>query len=398
MTARLPAMEEPRWGGPLLPGAIVLDAEELRQAADTLVPGEDPERGWIRYLRAMALLALRSWLKQRKSAVVVGPAIEPEAPDRLLAIGGLATQLLCASSLAEEVVVPLRVWEQTATAPQLALLALVDEENGVVEFPGVLEGSGMVAEIRKLRDRVQEPMELPVSLFQGSLERLLRWTTLLEPGALPRRGRRTETSAKTILEEYLKNWVETVFTRNSVVIPITATGGATRGISPIASNFIFSETNRITQGVRLLNPVIIRTGPSEYVARASCDRPTIWADTSLAEIQIWNGSELIWRQLATVDEPITGPIKWPLKDLSSMDKLTICLRPYGSRVGNQAVFKLVADERVQPQLDETTIRQHLDDAQDPCLFASKADASPGLVAELMARAALKLSFKGKLDN
>ncbi|MEB3332607.1 MAG: hypothetical protein VKI83_08960, partial [Synechococcaceae cyanobacterium] len=189
MTARLPAMDEPRWGAPLLPEAICLDADEQRQAAETLIAGEDPELGWSRYLRALALLALRRWLKQRKAAVVVGPEIRPEDPDRLLAIGGRATQLLCASSLAEEVVVPLRVWEQTASAPQLALLALVDEENGVVEFPGVLEAEAMVAELRKLSDRGQETPGLPVTLFEGGLERLLRWVRLLAPEALPRMGR-----------------------------------------------------------------------------------------------------------------------------------------------------------------------------------------------------------------
>lgn len=398
MTGRMHAMDEPRWGGPLLPEAICLDADELRQAVEALIPGEAPEQGWSRYLRALALLALRRWLKQRKASVVVGPEIRPEDPDRLLAIGGHATQLLCASSLAEEVLVPLRPWEQATTAPQLTLLALVDEDNGVVEFPGVMEASVMVAEIRKLRDCGQKAMELPVSLFEGGLERLVRWTTLLDPEALPRRGRRISASVKTILENHLKGWVESLLASDSVLIPVTALEGATRGIMPIKSDFSFLEQNRIAREIRLLSPAIVRNSSGDYVARAACARPSIWAHTSLAEIQIWKNSDLLWRQRATVDKPIQGPVNWPLEDLSPMEKLTVCLRPYGSKVGEQGVFTLVADQQINAQLNEQIIQKYFEGSPDVLTSTSEAKIEPELMAELMTRVALNLPAEENLFN
>ena len=84
---------------------------------------------------------------------MVGPELNPEDPDRLLALNGLATHLLCASPLADVVEVPLNHWRKTATAPQLLLLAQVDEDAGVVHFPGVLDARAFVAEVM----RVSEP-------------------------------------------------------------------------------------------------------------------------------------------------------------------------------------------------------------------------------------------------
>jgi hypothetical protein len=380
MTARLPEMEEPRWGGPLLPGAIVLDAEELRQAGDALIPGEDPEEGWIRYLRALALLALRRWLKQRKASVVVGPEIEPEDPDRLLAIGGRATQLLCTSALAEEVAVPLKPWEQIATAPQLALLALVDEENGVVEFPGVLDAAGMVAELRKLRDCGQEALEVPVVLFEGGLERLLRWVTLLGPDALPRAGLSGMANAglgARSVSGGLQQWLAQVLSSSTLIpLPVIGTRG---GGAPM---------------VRLITPGVKLAADGSLIAETLCSNPSIWADTPLAEVLIEHEERVVWQRLATRQKPIEGPIAWPLEPLLPRQRLTIRLRPYGAAGGAFARLTLITPDAAAMERGEEQVQQGLRELRTTITSTTEECGQQGhtVIAEIRAREWLVAQF------
>ena len=350
MTARSTAMEEYGWSRPLQPGAICLEPQELSQAAASLVPGEDPEQAWIRYLRALALLALRRWLKHRGAAVRLGPELEPEAPDRLLAIQGLATQLLCASPLADQVMVPLLPWRDPARAPQLLLLAQVDEENGVVEFPGVLAAAAVAAEIETLAGVDQAGIDLPLEKFTGGLERLLRWVTLLEPEALPRASLRGSAVAPVdgpTGMAALQQWLEQIL-GSAALVPIPVLG--TRGGAPSV--------------VRMLTPEVMSTADGMARALAVCATPSIWADTPLAEIQIEKEGQVVWQQLATRRNPIEGPIPWPLEPLLPQQQLTIRLRPYGTAGGAYAAFTLISPDADAMQKGEQTIQQGLEMIQN----------------------------------
>jgi hypothetical protein len=347
MSTDMPATEEPRLGRPLPPEAVTLEDDDLRKVAAALVQGEDPEQGWIRYLRTLTLLALHRWLKQRDAAVVVGPELEPEAPDRLLAIGGRATQLLCASSLAEEVAVPLSPWKQTATAPQLVLLALVDEENAVVEFPGVIDAAALIAEIQKVGGGADDAIELPKALFQGGLERLLRWVTLLEPEALPRVGlsgpglsREAERGG---LEE-LKKWLNQLLS-GPTLVPVPVVG--TRGSAPTE--------------VRLITPVVQKADDGSLMAQAVCATPSIWAAVPLAEIELVADGQVLWQQRASRGNPIEGPIAWPLDALQPQRSITIRLRPQGAPGGAYAVVSMQAADASVMQEGQEAIRLGLQD-------------------------------------
>lgn len=347
MTTRSAAMDDLSWGRPLSPEAISLDPQELRQAAAVLVPGDDPGQAWIRYLRALALLALRRWLKQRGASVLVGPELEPEAPDRLLAIQGLATQLLCVSALAEEVLVPLGPWKQAATAPQLALLAQVDEENGVVEFPGVMDATAVIPEIQKLCSADQEDIELPVQLFNGGLERLLRWVTLVAPEALPRAGLVAGNSAGSDDPlAGLKEWLAQLLS-SPTLIPLPVLGTRAGSVPEL----------------RLITPQVQLAEDGSAFAEVVCSTPTIWAEAPLAEVVIENEGKVVWQQLATRRNPIEGPIVWPLEALQPGQQFTIRLRPWGSPGGAYGVLRLTAPDSAALQNGEEAIRRQLKDNQ-----------------------------------
>jgi hypothetical protein len=391
MTMEVSAWEGGPLGRPLDPAAICLSEEEIRQAASKVHPAEDPELGWMRYLRSLAIVALSSWLKPREVAVVIGPQLEPEAPGRLLALNGFATQLLCITPQVQTVKVPLIHWRNTATAPQLLLLAQVDEDHGMVQFLGVMDATTFVIEVRRFKEEDQMAMTLPLGCFGGGAERLLRWITLLEPKALPRRGIGLEITTNSKLKKQLASWVDFLLASNSCLVPVTLSVQARRGISLNEINALERGKDEKSQGIHLLSPLAYPSESGELIAHSACVRPSIWSNTPLAEIQIWRDSDLIWRQQATVDAPICGPISWPLKDLDVNDRLTIYLRPYGFKTGDQAAFTLIAGDPHHTQLNEEAINNSIRHGSVLFIKTMQENKHHEILAEFMARVVRSLA-------
>ncbi len=334
-------------GRPLAAGAILLSEKDLQRAAQQLDPAQSLEERWARFLRLLSLQALKRWLGERKPSVVVGPELNPEDPDRLLALNGLATQLLCVSPLADVVEVPLIHWRKTATAPQLLLLAQVDEDAGVVHFPGVLDGRAFVAEVMHNRAGEMEVLQLPLKQFEGGLERLVRWVTLLDHEALPREGLEKDKEGRvgTELLFRLESWLaETLAALPAQTYLKVA--GARSGTPP---------------GMHMITPFVEISADGQASAMAVCSGPSLWADCPLAEVQIWRKGELLWRQRAKLHEPIEGPIPWPLEPLQPPEQLIVWVRPYESPGGSGADFVLSPGEPGVIQANDALIDKVLSD-------------------------------------
>lgn len=136
--------------------------------------------------RQLALVGLRQSLQERQlQTLPLGPTIDPEDPDRLLSLNGIAVQLACCGLISDEIQVDLSFWRRAETAPQLLLAAAVDEENQVVYFPGVLTGREVV-DLAQGASVDAAALRLAVDRFRGGFERLLTLALLMEPQALPR--------------------------------------------------------------------------------------------------------------------------------------------------------------------------------------------------------------------
>ena len=135
--------------------------------------------------RELAIAALRQELADRSLDLPFGPQLDPADPDRLLAVNHLAVQLVCTAMGAESAAVPLGPWRKEATAPQLLLLAAVEEENGWVHLAGSLTAREVLALAPRGQDD-GDSLLLPVSAFPGGLARFLRLVRLMDPAALPR--------------------------------------------------------------------------------------------------------------------------------------------------------------------------------------------------------------------
>jgi len=112
----------------------------------------------------------------------------------LLILNRFALQLVSGGIAADQIAVDVSPWADQASAPQLLLSALVDEENAVVAFGGVLTGTEFVA-LAGTAERRGDQLLLETETFQGGIERLLTLVQLLEPDVLPRRALASNPSA-----------------------------------------------------------------------------------------------------------------------------------------------------------------------------------------------------------
>lgn len=138
--------------------------------------------------RELAVAAMQQAMGERRLTLALGPQLELGEPLRLLSLNRFAVQLVCGGVLADELSIPLAPWRAEGASPQLLLAALVDEENGVVAFPGVLTST----ELQALAPQCSawssglEAVTLDADAFQGGIDRLLALVQVLEPGAIPR--------------------------------------------------------------------------------------------------------------------------------------------------------------------------------------------------------------------
>lgn len=163
-----PAPIEPLEAFPMPAGAIELDDSTAALNA-----------------RSLAVAGLQQALRDRRLPLPLGPETAFGDAQRLLSLNRFAVQLATGGVLADQLAIDAAPWASEATAPQLLLAALVDEENAVVAFPGVLTGAEFI-ELARSTERSDQAVLLDPLAFRGGVDRLLTLVQLLEPEALPR--------------------------------------------------------------------------------------------------------------------------------------------------------------------------------------------------------------------
>ncbi len=104
-----------------------------------------------------------------------------------LTINDLNIQIALCGLGAEEVTIPLDIWESAHTAPQIILVAQVDDENNIVYFPGILTGSNFIKYIRNNFSR-GSAISTPISEFEGGVDILFSYVKFFNKNSLPRIG------------------------------------------------------------------------------------------------------------------------------------------------------------------------------------------------------------------
>ncbi len=166
-----------------LPADVIRLAGQAIGSSDSQLPAEQE-------LRRLALAALRQAMAERQLDLPIGPQTDLLDPDRLLALNRFAVQLLTTGLLSEAITVPLAPWRQAGRAPQLLVVAAIDDESAVVHIPGVLTGPEFIraASAETPVDPAADHLQLPLSALSGDIERLFNLVALLNPAAIHRDG------------------------------------------------------------------------------------------------------------------------------------------------------------------------------------------------------------------
>jgi hypothetical protein len=211
-----PALPDPLDAFPLPPGAVLL------QGASAAASERD-----------LALQALRQVLAQRRLALPLGPEQDPADPTRLLSLNQFALQLATAGFPSDQITLPPQPWGQPSTAPQLVLAALVDAENDVVWFPGVLTGPEAVSALGGSPDAPGEELTLEVNAFRGGIDRLLTLVQVLDPAAIPRQALAPAAAPPLVV---VREWLEGLLSPalaalGTELVPLTEGAFRSRGLS-----------------------------------------------------------------------------------------------------------------------------------------------------------------------
>ena len=252
--------------------------------------------------------------------------------------------------------------------------------------------AALIAEIQKVGGGADDAVELPTALFQGGLERLLRWVTLLEPEALPRVG----LSGSTLDRDEtrggladLQGWLTKLLKGSTLVtlpVMLAARGG---GLQFEDSFFAIPDEKGNTGAgmLRLITPLVERTEDGTARSLAICATPSIWADRALVEIRLEINGQLVWEKHVSRREPIEGPILWPLEPLLPHQHVTIRLRPQGAPAEGFATVTLQAPDAAAMEEGEVAIEQGLHEAFYAAYVdeTRKIDPIRGIYPELQAR-------------
>ncbi|MFN9693273.1 MAG: hypothetical protein ACK550_05690 [Synechococcaceae cyanobacterium] len=159
---------------PFPPHTFVLDEADL--------PDEEALRDEAADLSQESPSLVRRILRQQLAELGLELRLRQGDGD-CLELEGFRVQLVCAPFWAEELSLPPGPWRLRGRSPHLLLAAWVDEECGAVRLPGVLTA----AELQERWPGFAEadpPPTLPLSAFQGGLDRLWLLLRLLSPDAL----------------------------------------------------------------------------------------------------------------------------------------------------------------------------------------------------------------------
>lgn len=94
------------------------------------------------------------------------------------------------------------------------------------------------------------------------------------------------------------------------------------------------------QQVCLLAPGPVQTSGGVAWVSVLNRRPALVLSTALNELEIRRGDRVLWSQLASSRQPITGQLRWPLAPLEPGERLELAFRPRGASGGDWAVVSL----------------------------------------------------------
>jgi len=256
--------------------------------------------------------------------------------DCLVEINKFYIQIVITGISSDEAIIPLKRWYQRNSAPQLILAMSIDEENGLIEFPGLITEK----EFKKL---IKEPnpknkyVNIPINSFKGGINRFLSMIQILDLEALSREGLRESKIRINLLDNLIFHRKKLslgllilagIFATPSLFKPRLVYNLASISANKLEPIYTRSSSDENNIKICLLSPNSSFDG-TKNIVNLSFDKPLIFPKTKVEKIIISKNGEIIWSREINSNKKSYKPIQWPIKPVEPNEEYLISFAQNG---------------------------------------------------------------------
>ena len=256
--------------------------------------------------------------------------------DCLVEINKFYIQIVITGISSDEAIIPLKRWYQRNSAPQLILAMSIDEENGLIEFPGLITE-------KEFKNLIKEPnpknkyVNIPINSFKGGINRLLSMIQILDLEALSREGLRESKIRINLLDNLIFHRkklslglliIAGIFATPSLFKPRLVYNLASISANKLEPIYTRSSSEENNIKICLLSPNSSFDG-TKNIVNLSFDKPLIFPKTKVEKIIISKNGEIIWSREINSNKKSYKPIQWPIKPVEPNEEYLISFAQNG---------------------------------------------------------------------
>ena len=256
--------------------------------------------------------------------------------DCLVEINKFYIQIVITGISSDEAIIPLKRWYQRNSAPQLILAMSIDEENGLIEFPGLITEKEFKALIKEPNPK-NKYVNIPINSFKGGINRLLSMIQILDLEALSREGLRESKIRINLLENLIFHRkklslglliIAGIFVSPSLFKPRLVYNLASISANKLEPIYTRSSSEENNIKICLLSPNSSFDG-TKNIVNLSFDKPLIFPTTKVDKIIISKNGEIIWSKKINFNKKLYKPLQWPIKPVEPNEEYLISFAQNG---------------------------------------------------------------------
>ena len=256
--------------------------------------------------------------------------------DCLVEMNKFYIQIVITGISSDEAIIPLKRWYKKNSAPQLILAMSIDEENGLIEFPGLITE-------KEFKNLIKEPnpknkyVNIPINSFKGGINRLLSMIQILDLEALSREGLRGSKIRINLLDNLIFHRKKLslgllilagIFATPSLFKPRLVYNLASISANKLEPIYTRSSSEENNIKICLLSPNSSFDG-TKNIFNLSFDKPLIFPKTKVEKIIISKNGKIIWSREINSNKKSYKPIQWPIKPVEPNEEYLISFAQNG---------------------------------------------------------------------
>ena len=256
--------------------------------------------------------------------------------DCLVEINKFYIQIVITGISSDEAIIPLKRWYKRNSAPQLIIAISIDEENGLIEFPGLITEKEFKALIKEPNPK-NKYVNIPINSFKGGINRLLSMIQILDLEALSREGLKESKIRINLLDNLIFHRkklslglliIAGIFATPSLFKPRLVYNLASISANKLEPIYTRSSSEENNIKICLLSPNSSFDG-TKNIVNLSFDKPLIFPKTKVEKIIISKNGEIIWSREINYNKKLYKPIQWPIKPVEPNEEYLISFAQNG---------------------------------------------------------------------